>query len=87
MLFEKVAMTGPLLSPSLTAKNAPSWVTTYVAITLIWYRSLLNTAPSRWIEDEISFSGAPPRSEHREQTLDGLRKAGWQVGCYQPNTF
>ena len=85
--FEKVARTGPLLSPSFTAKNAPSWVTTYVAITPIWHRSLLNTVPSRWIEDKISFSGAPPRSEHREQTLDGLRKAGWQVGCYQPNTF
>ena len=41
-LFEKVARTGPLLSPSRTAKNAPSWVTTYVAIPLIWHGSLQN---------------------------------------------
>jgi hypothetical protein len=40
ILFEKVARTGPLLSPSLTAKNAPSWLTTYVAISLIWHSSL-----------------------------------------------
>ena len=42
ILFEKIARTGPLLSPSLTAKNAPSWVTTYVAISLIWHSSLQN---------------------------------------------
>ena len=40
ILFEKVASTGPLLSPSLTAKNAPSWVTTYMAMSLIWHSRL-----------------------------------------------
>jgi hypothetical protein len=42
ILFKKVARTSPLPSPSLTAKNAPSWVTTYVAISLIWHSSLQN---------------------------------------------
>ena len=50
-LFEKVARTCPLLSPSLTAKNAPSWVTTYVAISLVWHRSLQNYSASQWIDD------------------------------------
>lgn len=33
-LFENVAIVGPLSSPSFTAKNAPSWTMTYVAIPL-----------------------------------------------------
>jgi hypothetical protein len=85
ILFEKVARTGPLLSPSFTAKNAPSWVTTYVAITPMWHRSLLNTVPSRWIEDKIYFPGSPPalgapRTNARRSPQGRL--AGWLLSAH-----
>ena len=72
--YSKMSLrTGPLPSPSLTAKNALSWVTTYAAISLIWHSNPQNYSAEPGIDDK-DFQGTTPAP----CGPDGLGKAGWQ---------